>query len=305
VTAAVDIWTYHPHPEVWSVMLAVIGLYLWVLRRVGPTKVVPGEAIVTRRQMLWFGLGLAALWIHADWPIHDIAENYLYSVHMIQHVGFTLIGPPLLLLGMPAWMTRWLFVERPRVHAVARRVLRPFAAAVVYNVVTVLSHWPVVVDTSLNHHSVHFLVHCVMFFSACAMWFPVINRVPELPTMGYPLKMLYLFIQSILPTVPASFLTFGDTPLYHFYVHVPHPYLSVIGDQQLAGALMKIYAGTLIWIIVIGVFFKWNAAEEQDHKRLRRKTGDPLTWDDVQRELERTAPSTASGTAPSTTTSAP
>jgi putative membrane protein len=290
VTAAVDIWAYHAHPEVWSVMLAVVGLYVWAVRRVGPGKVVPGEPVITRRKALWFGLGVAALWVHADWPIHDVAEQYLYSMHMVQHTGFTLIAPPLLLLGMPAWMIRWLFVDNRRVHAVARRVLRPFPAAVIFNVFVVLSHWPLVVDTSLNHHSVHFLVHCVMFFTACAMWFPVINSLPELPTMGYPLKMLYLFIQSILPTVPASFLTFGDTPLYHYYVHVPHPYLSVIGDQQLAGALMKIYAGSLLWGIIIGIFFKWNASEEQYHQRRRRGPADPLTWDDVQRELERTAP---------------
>jgi putative membrane protein len=287
VTAAVDIWAYHAHPEVWSVMLVVAGLYVWALRSVGPRKVVPGEPVITRRKALWFFLGWAALWIHADWPIHDIAEHYLYSVHMIQHTGFTLIAPPLILLGMPAWMTRWLFVERPGVHRVAKRVLRPFPAAVVYNVFVVLSHWPVVVDASLEHHAIHFLVHCGMFFTACAMWFPVVNNVPELPTTSYPLKMLYLFIQSILPTVPASFLTFGDTPLYHYYVHVPHPYLSVLGDQQLAGAMMKIYAGTLMWIIVIGIFFRWNASEEEHHQRLRRQSA-PLTWDEVERELERT-----------------
>jgi putative membrane protein len=284
----VDPWAYHPHPDVWAVMLGIIAFYVWAMRRVGPGKVVPGETVVTRRQGLLFGLGVVALWVHADYPIHDLGEHYLFSVHMVQHIGFTLIAPPLLLLGTPAWMIRWLFVERPRVYAVARRVLRPLTAAIVYNLMTVLTHWPLVVNTAVEHHPVHFFVHVVMLLSACAMWFPVVNRVPELPTMSYPVKMLYLFLQSVIPTIPASFLTFGDTPLYSSYAHAPHPWLSAVSDQALAGALMKLYAGTLLWAVIIGVFFRWNSQEEERHVRARREA--VLTWDDVQRELERTTP---------------
>lgn len=284
----VNPWAYHPHPDVWAVMLVLAGSYVWAVRRVGPRKVVPGEAVISRRQALLFGLGVLALWVHADWPIHDLGENYLFSVHMVQHIGFTLIAPPLLLLGTPGWMIRWLFVEHKRVHAVARRVFRPLTAAIIYNLVTVLTHWPLVVNNAVAHHPLHFLVHVVIFTSAVAMWFPVVNSVPELPTMSYPTKMLYLFLQSVIPTIPASFLTFGETPLYSYYAHVPHPWLSAVSDQALAGALMKLYAGTLLWTVIIGVFFRWNGQEEERHVRMRREA--VLTWDDVQRELERTTP---------------
>ncbi len=51
-----------------------------------------------------------------------------------------------------------------------------------------------------------------------------------------PVPRCYLFLQSIVPTVPASFLTFGDTPLYKFYVGLPHLWgLSTLEDQQIAG----------------------------------------------------------------------
>jgi putative membrane protein len=282
-------FAFHAHPDVWAVMLGIVGLYVWALRRVGPTKVVPGEPIVTRRKVVLFGLGVLALWVHADWPIHDIGEGYLFSVHMVQHTGFTLIAPPLLLLGMPGWMIRWLFVDRPRVHWVARRVLRPLPAAIAYNLLVVLTHWPLVVNTSLENHPVHFGVHVVLFLSAAAMWFPVVNSVPELPTMGYPLRMLYLFLQSVIPTIPASFLTFGETPMYSYYVHVPHVLgLSAVSDQQLAGALMKVYAGSILWGVIVGVFFRWYASEEES--RPPRRPGAVLTWDQVERELERTGP---------------
>jgi putative membrane protein len=283
----VNPWAFHAHPDVWAAMLAIAGLYVWAIRKVGPGKVVPGEAVVTKRKVLLFSLGLLALWVHADWPIHDIGEHYLFSVHMVQHTGFTLIAAPLLLLGLPAWLIRWLFVDNPKVHWVAKRVLRPLPAAIVYNLMTVLTHWPLVVNNSLEHHPLHLAVHVVMFLSAAAMWFPVVNSVPELPTMSHPFKMLYIFLQSVIPTIPASFLTFGETPLYRYYAHAAHPFhLNAVEDQQLAGALMKVYAGTLLWGVIVGVFFRWYASEEE---RPRRPMPDGvLTWDDVQREFDRT-----------------
>ncbi len=67
-----------------------------------------------------------------------------------------------------------------------------------------------------------------------------------------------------MPTVPASFLTFGASPLYKFYEHVPHLFgLSTLDDQQIAGLIMKIGAGLLLWMVIAVVFFRWAAEEER------------------------------------------
>ena len=78
------------------------------------------------------------------------------------------------------------------------------------------------------------------------------------------MRMLYLFVWSVVPTVPASFLTFGSAPLYKFYERVPHLFgLSTLEDQQIAGLIMKIGAGLLLWVIIAVVFFRWAAEEER------------------------------------------
>ena len=41
------------------------------------------------------------------------------------------------------------------------------------------------------------------------MWWPVVSPLPEMPPLAPPGQMLYLFLQSLVPTIPASFLTFG------------------------------------------------------------------------------------------------
>lgn len=290
--AGVSGWEWHAHADVWALVAGLGALYWLALRRVGPSEVPAGRPVATRRQVTLFCLGLAALWAHADWPVHDIGEHYLFSVHMFQHIGFSLIAAPLLLLGLPGWLLRW--AARGRlVRFVMTRVARPLPAAVAFNLVTVVTHWPLVVEASVRNHPLHLAVHVVIFTSAVLMWFPVVNQLPELPRLSPGARMAYVFVQSVIPTIPASFLTFGEGLLYPFYGEVPRPFaISAIEDQRLAGALMKVYAGLLLWSVIVVIFFRWYARDQ-------REAGDGvLTWADVERELARTEPAPAEPTPP-------
>ena len=53
--------------------------------------------------------------------------------------------------------------------------------------------------------------------SSLIVWMPLLSPLPEVPRLQPLARMLFLFLQSVVPTVPASFLTFGDHPLYKFY----------------------------------------------------------------------------------------
>jgi len=277
-------WEWHPHPDVWLLVVVLLAGYRLAITRIGPSQVRPGEPLATRRQVTLYSAGVLALWVHADWPVHDIGEHYLFSVHMAQHIGFTLIAAPLLLLGLPPWLVRWM--ARPRgLRFMFTKLTRPLPAAIVFNVATVFTHWPVVVDAALRHHSLHFVLHVLIVTSALLMWFPVLNRVPELPRMSQGMRLVYVFLQSVIPTIPASFLTFGSGLLYSFYGTVPRPFpITAIDDQQVAGALMKIYAGLLLWSVIAVAFFRWYGRDQ------RNEAEDVLTWEDVERELARTGP---------------
>lgn len=258
-------WAWHAHPDVWLLVGVIFVLY----RRFA-------WAEANRRQRVLFLVGLGALWLHSEWPIHEIAEKYLFSVHMVQHAGYQLVAAPLMLLGLPTSAFRWLFV-RPGM----RFVTRPLVAALLFNVVTVATHAPGIVNATLEHHLFHFCVHAVLFSVAVVMWLPVLNlgRAPELTSLSDGARMVYLFLQSVLPTVPASFLTFADGVIYRAYAVAPRAFhLSAVDDQQLAGALMKIYAGSLLWGTILVIFFRWYARDQKG----------TLRWSDVERELART-----------------
>jgi putative membrane protein len=147
---------------------------------------------------------------------------------------------------------------------VVRTLARFVPALLIFNVVLVVTHWPWMVNESLQSAVVHFALHVVLFVSSLIVWLPVVSPLPEVPRLQPVLRMLYLFTWSIVPTVPASFLTFGASPLYKFYENVPHLFgLSTLEDQQLAGLIMKIAAGLLLWLVIAVVFFRWAAEEDR------------------------------------------
>jgi putative membrane protein len=276
-------WIWHPHLEAWALVAVLAAAYLTAIRRAGPRYVEPGEPPATAGQRGFFFAGLVAMLLASDWPIHDLAERHLYSVHMAQHMLLTLVVPPLLLAGTPHWMARLLL--KPRwLMALARRLTRPLIALLVYNGLLVLSHWPAVVDATLRSEPVHFLSHSILFGSAIVMWWPVLSPLPEIPRASYPAQMLYLFLQTIVPTVPASFLTFAEHPVYHFYETLPRWFsISVVEDQRIAGLGMKIVGGLLLWGVITVLFFRWSSKEE------RPEVPDVLEWQQVERELNQPA----------------
>jgi putative membrane protein len=272
-----SVLAWHPHFDVWALELGLLGGYLYALRRWAPRT---HERGWTRKHVVLFCLGVFALEVAADWPVHDIAERSLYSVHMVQHLLISWVAVPLMLLGTPAWLFRRVF-KHPVVWPVVRTMSKPFFALIQFNVILVLTHWPLVVNTAIQHHSLHLATHVVLFGSAFIMWMPVTSPVMEIPRLSYPGQMLYLFLQSLVPTVPASFLTFGSTPLYKAYVHLPRlGGISVMTDQMVAGLIMKIVGGFLLWGIIAVLFFKWFNAEKTDGVDL-------LKWRDVDRDLNR------------------
>jgi putative membrane protein len=270
---------WHLHPSVWVILLGVQAGYLLCLRRFGRRHVEPGDPPASGRQIGLFTAGVLTMWVAADWPIHDLSERFLYSAHMVQHVLLTLVAPPMLILGMPDWMLRGIL--RP-VMPVARVILRPFPALVTFNLVLVLTHWPLAVDLSVRSELFHFSAHAVLVGSALVMWWPVVSPLAELPRLSYPGQMLYLFLQSIVPTVPASFLTFGSQPLYHVYETFPRLWgISALTDQRVAGLIMKLVGGFILWGWIAVIFFKWYAREQTSEP-------DELEWQDVERQLNRT-----------------
>src|SRR5579883_1035950 len=285
--------TWNPHPDV-LILVALIGGGYAALAVRG-TRRAPGINVLTRRQLLLFYGGVFTIWLASGTPIHDWAEQYLFSVHMVEHLLLSMVAAPLLLLGTPAWMVRPLLTHR-FVFPVAKVFTFWLVAILAYNGYTVFSHWPGVMDFILEHHAWHFVAHVALMITSIMLWWPVFSPLPELPRIHFAGQMIYLFVQSLVPSILASFLTFSSTPLYSFYVNAPRRWgLSPIDDQVMSGLIMKIFGGTLIFVLMSIIFLRWYQHEERlDPDPLEQldrvgphMVNGELDWSEVERELER------------------
>jgi putative membrane protein len=247
----------HAHLDVFLLFGSIVAAYLIAVRRHQRST---GEAPVRRRTVLFLS-GVGVLIVGASWPIHDLAERYLYFTHMTQHLLFSLVAPPLLIAGMPPWMLRGLLRNRT-VARTFRFLTRPLVALVLFNAVLLFTHWPAVVTASVGSEWLHFGLHVLLVASALVMWWPVLSPLPELPALSAPGQMIYLFLQSLTPTIPASFLTFGDHLLYPVYGTFPRIWgIDALTDQLLAGLIMKLIGGMILWGFIAVIFFRWHAQE--------------------------------------------
>jgi len=265
---------WHAHPDVWLVLGSVVAAYLIACRR---HERVTGEQTPRRARRLFVG-GAGVLWLASEWPIHDLAEGYLYSAHMVQHLLYSLVAAPLLVAGTPGWLVRRVLEVRP-FGAAFRFVVRPLPALVLFNAVLLFTHWPAVVGASVSSELTHFSLHVLIVGSAYAMWWPIVSPLPELPPLAPPMQMLYLFVQSLAPTIPASFLTFGTSPLYPVYATFPRIWeMSALTDQLIAGLTMKLVGGAILWAVIAVVFFRWGNREQ-------REGWDAVQWQRLEREV--------------------
>ena len=88
--------------------------------------------------------------------------------------------------------------------------------------------------------------------------------------------MFYLFAQSLLPTIPASFLTFSTVPLYPVYGDAALAFGPLaVADQTIAGVIMKLGGGLLLWSTIAVIWFRWTKQERESGSVSSPRFGPP------------------------------
>jgi putative membrane protein len=221
---------------------------------IGP-RVVPDGKVITRKQLWAFIVGVVVLWTASDWPVHDISEEYLYSMHMFQHMLYSYFMPALMLIATPKWLYDLIFAS-DRSRRTINFLTKPVIAGVLFNCVIMITHIPQMVNRSVSNGPLHYLLHILVVTSSLLMWSPICSPDPT-RRIGYGGKLIYLFLMSVIPTVPAAWLTFAEGTVYkHYDIAVRVWGLSVTTDQQLAGAIMKLGGSIFLWTVIVVIFFR-------------------------------------------------
>lgn len=253
----------HVHWDILAQLLLVQGAYL---AAVGPLRhrfVWPHLVPFPRGRAVLFSLGMLVIFLAEGTPLHELSEQFLFSAHMSQHLLLTTLAVPLLLLGTPAWLARPL-LDHPLIARLLRFGTRPVIAIVLFNGTLAVWHLPQLYDWALWNHNAHVLEHVMFIGTAILLWWPVFSPLPELPRLSYPLQILYLFVQSLVPAVIAAVITFGDRVMYPTYNAAERiTSLSPLADQQLAGLIMKTVGTLALWLVATILFFIWAHREER------------------------------------------
>ncbi len=257
-------WSWQPYPGVWLFVLLLVVAYVALLRWARPPNAIDPD----RPRPVSYGLGVLAVWIAADWPVGPLGAGYLVSVHTAQYLTFTMLAPPLLLRGVPTWALRRVLLAAP-VARVTRVLTRPLIAFAIFNAVLLATHLPAAVDRLTVSQAGSFLMDMAWLGAGLLFWWQVLGPLPELEPLTLPGRIVFLLLNVFIPTVPAAFLTFADYPIYALYELAPRASgLSANDDQQLAGLIMKIAGGFIIFGTASVLFFRWYGLEARDEGRI-------------------------------------
>jgi len=254
-------WTggsIHPEVILASGLLAAAWAGAWYARGGRPR---PGQAAR-------FLGGLLALLLALNGPLHDLSDWYLFSAHMVQHLVLTLVVPPLLLTGLPAWMLDAALrpvMARSAGAALVRTLTRPLPAFAVYAAALVVWHLPGPYNTALEIHGWHVVEHLVLLVAATLGWWPIASPSRLAPALPYAAQLLYLFVFGMPMTVVAAMITGAERVLYPFYATAPRLFdLTPLADQRLGGVIMWVPSGLIPLAAFTVVFFRWAAAEADE-----------------------------------------
>jgi len=271
-------WQFWPQIILTLAGLALIYVLGWRrLRQRGAHHLANGWRLTS------FLLGLAALWL-AMISFIEVLQNFLFSVHMVQHLLITMVAPPLLWLadpipvllwGLPTNLRRllagWLAVRSPW-RPLLKRASAPWLAWGGYVVTLWLWHTPDAYNAGMNSEIVHILEHTTYFISAMLFWWHVSGSAPRYHgRLGYGFRMGYLFAALVSNEILGVIISFARQPIYSYYTNVARvSSLSVMDDQMLGGALMWVPGGMMY---ALGAVVLLARLLEQEEKQVEEARG--------------------------------
>ncbi len=247
------------HPERGAILLVLAIGYLvaiTVARRDAEKGAWP--------QAGWFIIGMVVLALAVQSPLHHLADRYLFSAHMAQHLLLTLVVPPLLLLGIPTWAAqRWL--DFPWLRRFGHTAAYPAIAYFSFNLFFAYLHLPTIYDAAFGNELSHVIMHALLLITGLMTWLPIASPVPDvLPRLSLPGQMFYCFLQTIPGSLIGSLIALGDRLLYKHYGLAPIELgIDPLVDQQLGGLFMWVVAGVYFLVLLTVLFFIWADREEK------------------------------------------
>lgn len=219
---------------------------------------------------IWLGSALVILVAALASPIGSLADGYLFSAHMLQHLLLVLVVPPLALIGWPA--------RKSAKPALSGRRLHPLVPWLLGVGAMWLWHEPKLCDAAASNPVIHRVQELSLLGMGAAFWWPVLapcGAARLSPLAG----ILYLFTACVACTVLGIVITFSPVEVCSVFAH-PVDRLGVMPlvrdgwglsaekDQQVGGLLMWVPACLVYAVGIMGqlarLFAEHQVTQEEE-----------------------------------------
>lgn len=189
-------------------------------------------------------------------PLHWLGEH-LFTAHMIEHELVMAVAAPLLVIARPVGPMLWALPRAARQSvATAMRsrsvrsawlVLTAPAVATTLHAIAIWGwHAPVAFETAVGSETLHRLQHLSFFLTAFVFWWAVFRR-SEAGRGAW-----HVFVTMLHMSALGALIALAPRVLYGMQTSFALAWgLTPLGDQQLAGLVMWVPAGTLYAAIAL------------------------------------------------------
>jgi putative membrane protein len=259
---------------VWPVLviyLAVAGAHLAGTLRGGLGGPGGRRAVISEAALFQGGLLLALLAIVS--PLRYWSGIYIW-VRAMQDLVLAIVAPGLIVVGAP-WPALARSVGRRQIGhrapggpaAGPRRPwwLRwPLATVVAFNVIWLGWHLPALFDKVPASAAAAALEYVLYLGAGILFWLQLIGSRPWTPAAP-PMRRVALLVGTVAAdTILGMVLVFGSGVFYRYYGNSSHHVMTLVDDQQLAGAVL--WMGVLPPMIsaAVAVLVRWLNDEESE-----------------------------------------
>jgi len=258
-------WNWDPSIVIGAAL--IVGLYLYAI---GPLCKRHHFEPASKGQIFAFLLSVGLMFLALVSPLDELGDSYLFSAHMVQHLFLTIVGPPLLLIGTPAWFIRPI-LRNKTLFAILRFLTYPAVAFVIFNADFFLWHAPALYNATLENQNIHILEHMTFIIFGLLNWWPIFSPSQELPRLSIGGQILYLFLSGMPVVLLGAGLTFAS-PLYAPYIAAPRVWgISAATDQQLGGLIMWVPGNIIFIAIMSALFLRWMQNKEREQAAHERE----------------------------------
>ena len=259
---------WHADPVILLPIAAYAAVYWWRFRAARRESGGRGAGWV---QALAFSGAVLTLLIAVASPLDGLGEEYLFSMHMTQHVLLGDIAPLLVLLALSRVIMRPATRRLTAIERALGPLAHPVTGIAVWFFLLYLWHVPALYVAAIENPALHALEHVSFFAAGVAVWWPLIQPVPMRRRLTGLRTFAYLAAAKGGLGLLGLYLVWSKAVAYDFYETVPRIWgLSPVEDQNVGGAIMMVEQSTVLVLAFIVLFIRMLGQSETEEVRRER-----------------------------------